>query len=320
MTHTPSHDLHAFMAQVTSEIGSEYDRIYKRAAEDPGTAGDEGEENWANLFRDWLPSQYHVETKGRLISYDGRMSPQIDVLVLKPSYPKKLLEKKVWLAGGVAAAFECKTTLTAAHVKASVERCAQFKELYEERVGTPRRELRSPLIYGLLAHSHSWKGEKSQPIRNIESALHEARKSVTHPRFEIDFVCVADLASWTASYVTRYEAAWRPDERDRLASIFGASCGPMTSTICHSKEAQSQSEAFQPVGSLLDGLTQALGWADPGVRDIADYYRRANLGGAGSGNMRPWPLTVYSSDVAAQIEGGRITNGQPWDEWSVGGY
>src|SRR3954470_9041890 len=92
-----THDLHQFMAQVSDEMASEYARIYARAAEDPGTAGDEGEENWATLFREWLPPQYHVQTKGRLISHDGRMSPQVDVLILKPSYPRKLLEKKVWL-------------------------------------------------------------------------------------------------------------------------------------------------------------------------------------------------------------------------------
>jgi hypothetical protein len=105
-----SHALHTFMAQVTNEMASEYERIYARAAEDPGTAGDEGEENWAALLREWLPPNYHVKTKGRLLSHDGSMSPQIDVLVLKPSYPLKLLEKKIWLADGVAAAFECKTT------------------------------------------------------------------------------------------------------------------------------------------------------------------------------------------------------------------
>jgi hypothetical protein len=91
MADTAPHALHMFMAQVTEEMASEYERIYARAVEDPGTAGDEGEENWATLLRDWLPPNYHVRTKGRLLSHNGLMSPQIDVLVLKPSYPRKLL-------------------------------------------------------------------------------------------------------------------------------------------------------------------------------------------------------------------------------------
>jgi len=73
-------------------MAEEYDRIQKRATEDPETAGDQGEENWATLLRQWLPS-----------------------------YPQILLDKKLYLAGGVAVAFECKTTLKAAHVKATDE-------------------------------------------------------------------------------------------------------------------------------------------------------------------------------------------------------
>jgi len=314
----PDHDLHTFMAQVTTEMASEYDRIYARAKEDPGTAGDEGEENWARLFREWLPPNYHVETKGRLIGHDGRMSPQIDVVVLKPAYPRKLLEKKIWLAGGVAAVFECKTTLTAAHVTSSVKRCAGFKNLFPQREGSPREELRSPLIYGLLAHSHSWKGESSDPIGNIERALEAAAHSVTHPRFEMDVLCVADLATWSSTYMSRYDATWQPDHFTELQSAFGASCGPITAMNCSWQGSPSQSQTFRPVGALLDAITYRLAWADPSVRDIANYFRRTNLGGSGSGKMRFWPLSSYSPSVAEQIKAGRATNGSWWDDWSYG--
>jgi hypothetical protein len=216
MANTAPHALHMFMAQVTDEMASEYERIYARAVEDPGTAGDEGEENWATLLRNWLPPNYHVRTKGRLLSHDGSMSPQIDVLVLKPSYPLKLLEKKVWLADGVAAAFECKTTLTAAHVAASVKTCATFKRLYKPRTGSPQRELRSPLVYGVLAHSHSWKGINSKPLENINNALRRALAQIDHPRLELDMMCVADLATWTSMYVSHYMVSWAPEAEMEL--------------------------------------------------------------------------------------------------------
>lgn len=314
----PDHDLHTFMAQVTAEMASEYDRIYARAKDDPGTAGDEGEENWARLFREWLPPSYHVETKGRLIGHDGRMSPQIDVVVLKPAYPKKLLEKKVWLADGVVAAFECKNTITAAYVKSSVKRCAEFKDLFPQRQGSPREELRSPLIYGLLAHSHSWKGDNSDPIGNIERALEAASPSVTHPRFEMDLLCVADLATWSSTYISRYEAAWQPDNLPALLSAFGASCGPITAMTCSSQGLPSQPQTFRPVGALLDAITYRLAWVDPNVRDISNYFRRVNLGGSSSGKMRYWPLSSYSLGVSEQIKAGRGSNGIWWDDWSYG--
>jgi len=309
-----AHDLHAFMDQITTEMGSEYARIYARAAEDPGTAGDEGEENWARLLKEWLPPTYHIETKGRLIGHDGLMSPQIDVVVLKPSYPKKLLEKKIWLASGVAAAFECKTTITAAHISASIARCVEFKRLYAERNGTPRAELVSPLIYGILAHSHSWKAEKSDPIGNVKRALDISSSIVTHPRFEVDVLCIADLATWSRSYITHYEASWKPEGQAELTKLFGAACGPMTSIMCGAPDSDSQKPTFRPIGKLIEELTRRLAWADPSVRDISDYFRLTNLGGSSSGQMRPWPLSIYSDSVAQQIVQGRSTNGVSWDE------
>ena len=158
MSQQKTHDLYDFMRQISVEMSAEYERIQKRATEDPGTAGDQGEENWAELLRDWLPRNYEVVTKGRIISQEGLTSPQIDVLVLKNSYPKKMLNKKLYLAAGVAAAFECKTTLKASHIADALETCAKIKGFYPNRTGTPYKELHSPLIYGLLTHSHSWKG------------------------------------------------------------------------------------------------------------------------------------------------------------------
>lgn len=54
MSQEKTHDLYGFMRQLSDEIAAEYDRIQKRTTEDPGTAGDQGEENWAELLRGWL--------------------------------------------------------------------------------------------------------------------------------------------------------------------------------------------------------------------------------------------------------------------------
>src|SRR5437773_1242208 len=97
------HDFFDFMKSIQDEMAQEYVRIQKRTREDPGTAGDQAEENWATLFRNWLPANYPVVTKGRIISEDGNASPQVDVLVLHPSYPLALRDKKMYFAGGVIA-------------------------------------------------------------------------------------------------------------------------------------------------------------------------------------------------------------------------
>ena len=196
MSEDKTHDLYDFMRQLTNEMAEEYNRIQKRAADDPGTAGDQGEENWAELLRNWLPRTYKVVTKGRIIGVDGRTSPQVDVLVLKDVYPKKLHNKKLYLAAGVAAAFECKTTLTAAHIAEAMETSVKIKDLYPNREGTPYKELHAPIIYGLLAHSHSWKGENSTPEDNIQRTLIVSDFChVSHPRQGLDLLCVSDCTA-----------------------------------------------------------------------------------------------------------------------------
>ena len=79
------HDYIEFMKSVKNTMASEYKRIYRRVSEDPGTAGDQAEENWAEFLRNWLPANYPTVTKGRILNSDGITSPQIDILVLHPS-------------------------------------------------------------------------------------------------------------------------------------------------------------------------------------------------------------------------------------------
>jgi hypothetical protein len=165
------HDLHDFMSSVTKEMADDYNRIQKRVKEDPGTAGDQGEENWAELLRDWLPPIYQVVTKGRILSHTGITSPQVDVLVLKPTYPKKLLKKKIYLAAGVAAAFECKIKLEKQHIDTTTDNAAKIRRNFQNRIGSPYKELNSSMIYGLLAHSHDWRRPKSKPIGTMISYL-----------------------------------------------------------------------------------------------------------------------------------------------------
>ena len=136
-----------------------------------------------NCLREWLPRTYKVVTKGKIISQDGCVSPPVDVLVLKDIYPEKLISKELYLAAGVAAAFECQATLEAEHIEKAVKTCAEIKNLFPAREGTPYKELHTPIVYGLLAHSHSWTDEKSTAEVNIEQKLLESDKlHVSHPR------------------------------------------------------------------------------------------------------------------------------------------
>lgn len=317
MSQSKTHDLHDFMQQISAEMASEYNRIQKRATEDPGTAGDQGEENWAALLRDWLPRNYEVVTKGRIISQKGDTSPQIDVLVLKSSYPKKMLNKKLYLAAGVAAAFECKTTLKASHIADALKTCAEIKNFYRPRTGTPFKELHAPLVYGLLAHSHSWKGERATPEENIKQKLIESDdKFVSHPRQQLDILCVADLAAWTSSATTFIGPGQIP-EWSSMAPIYGDRGLATSAYIGHSYSYEQQVAQFTPIGVLISYLSQKMAWEDPSFRDLADYYRITNIAGSGAGCMRQWPALIYSDEIRPRVEAGMLSNCKPWDEWSI---
>jgi len=317
MSEQKRHDLFEFMRQISVEMSAEYDRIQMRATEDPGTAGDQGEENWAELLRGWLPCTYEVVTKGRIISQEGVTSPQVDVVVLKSAYPKKLLSKKLYLAAGVAAAFECKTTLKASHISEAVQNCVSIKKLYANRTGSPYKELHSPVVYGLLAHSHSWKGESSTPEENIEQTLHEADElHVTRPRLQLDLLCVADLAAWLSLIVTFVGPRQVPDW-SKLAPMCGPNGSARTAYVGHARKHEQQIQQFTPIGALISYISQRLAWEDPWLRDLADYYRITNIAGSGKGRMRMWPSSIYSEAVRPRVEAGRLSQGGQWDEWSL---
>ena len=316
------HDLHDFMLQAQHEMSAEYERISKRAAQDPGTAGDEGEENWAQLLSDWLPSSFSVVTKGRVLADNGMTSRQMDVIVLKGTYPRALINKKTYLAAGVAAAFECKNTLRADHIVKAVRTSADLKGLYPSREGSPYKELCSPVIYGLLAHSHSWKGEHSTPEQNITDRLRESENAhVQHPRLGLDLVCVADLCTWTRSAWTYvHPKIINPqlsDEALQAAILLTLMPGARTMYL-RSPYREIPHENGTAIGSAISHLINRLAWENPEMRDMAEYFNRTDVSGIGGQNKldhRLWPSSIYSEQIRPRVEACKFDN-HPWSEWS----
>lgn len=290
-------DLLDFIKKATNEMEAEYIRIQKRAKEDPGTAGDQGEENWATLFRGWLPHTYHIVTKGRILFLDGAASPQVDVLILSQNYPKHLLDKKLYLAGGVVAAFECKLTLKPIHIKEAFQTSAMIRRHLPKRSKTPYRELNSSIIFGLLSHSHNWKTKRSKPIVNMKKNINASDvKYIEHPIEMVDLICVADLATWTA-----------------LKAIV-----PKPSTAYVDDLAVGKNERNStPIGTLLTHLLKKLAWEDITLQSLADYFSHAGVAGVGSGVRREWEFDILSDDIKNKIERGGLCN-NVWDEWCIG--
>ena len=318
-----NHELADFMRDATLQMASDYDKIQKRAADDPGTAGDQGEENWATLLRHWLPPAYQVVTKGRILSDQGTAGPQVDVFVLSPAYPKALIDKKLYLAGGVIAAFECKVTLKAAHIRDLVKHAAAISRLAPRRMGSPFRELNSPIVYGLLAHAHVWDAPNSTPSENVENALLAAdAEFVTHPSEMPDLLCVANLGIWAKggdAWTGPGMNVWS----EQMADIYGIEGAVTTSYVGSTKDSSdswvaNQPTVFTPIGAAISQLLNRLAADDECLRRLAHYFTLTGLRGRGVGKQRLWPGKVYSPEVRAGIAAGRLVNGRLWDEWNMG--
>ncbi|MEM9484890.1 MAG: DUF6602 domain-containing protein [Cyanobacteria bacterium P01_F01_bin.116] len=323
-----NNDLRDYMLQRTVEIQSEYKRIQKRSGEDAGTAGDNGEENWKEIFEDWLPPIYPIVTKGRIMNSQGICGPQVDILILSPWYPKKLLNKKEYLEGGILAAFECKLTLTGDHIQDTIENSVKIRRnSYTAKHDTPYQATNHSIIYGLLAQSHSWKKSKSKPIDNIEKYLHKTEVSIAgHPRDALDIICVANLATWKLQKLF-YPPQLFSQVNEQLATTFKAKYGDFpyqrgiveagyirfSNDTQHMPDDQNQ---ITPVGNLIAYLLERLAWNDKGLRPLAEYFIQANITGSGKGQFRTWAVDqVFPEALANQVQrGGRNMSGR-WNEW-----
>jgi hypothetical protein len=316
------HELEDFLQQDQDEIAAEYERIYRRSTQDPGTAGDEGEENWAELLRWWLPSSCQVVTKGRVLFPDGTATGQIDILVLRGTYPPRLLRKKLYLSVGVVAAFECKNTLKGKHITAAAKTAARLKSSTYFRHGTLLAELHAPPVFGLLAHSHSWKAKSSTPTDNIDKKVTEVLNRISHPSESIDIICVADLAAWTLAHFTEcpwfYDVEFREFREKAGAPPEGSiSTGYFRYGEGDYDDDDEPTGAPNPVAVLIAELLKRLAWEDPDLLPLAEYFRIAGIVASGTMTPRIFGLDVLSQEVQERLrdQGTSTGPGSFWDPW-----
>jgi hypothetical protein len=289
-----SHDLEHLVRQATATMSAEYERMRRLAKEDPGTSGDQGEVNWAELLSKWLPGTFHVVTKGRIISSTGQTSGQVDVLVLSPSYPMGLLSNKLYIAAGVLAAFECKRTLRREHIIRSVRNGVELSRMTRADKCVPHH-----IVYGLLAHSHELASIRNTPAIVLEQALKKAdSQEVTDPRDCLDFVCVPSLGTWSLMRVV--------GEKGQL-TIGTSYQGPVFEVKIMGKTynlgLKDKHRNIDPIGRFLTGLLHRLGQIDESIAAIAEYFQEVGLYGIGisQGGMRQWPFEEIPEDLRSPL-------------------
>lgn len=296
----PSHELIDFVNSATRQMEESYIKIQKRAREDPGTAGDQGEEDWAKLLRGWLPPTFQIVTKGRILSEKGIASPQIDILILQPEYPKNFLSEKLYFAGGVIAAFECKVTLKAKHIEEFFKNSIEIKKHISEEKGTLQKELQTNIIYGLLAHSHYWKNPNSDPIESLKRKIEfEEGSQIKHPIYSPDIICVADLACFSATKIIHLDSLYNSQAEISVSQLkLVISAGYME----YSKRKTNQKVGFTPIGSLISLLFFKLSYNYPSLRTLSSYFESVLLSVSSEGTLKDWDLTTLSLDLRKKIE------------------
>jgi hypothetical protein len=287
---TPApHDLVHLINQATNMMAAQYTRIRQLAADDPGTAGDQGEENWARVLRDWLPASLHVVTKGRIIAVDGRTSPQVDVLVLSSAYPRGLLDSKLYFAAGVLAAFECKNTMRREHIVKAMQTSATIGDLGRRGSLEPCR-----IPYGILAHSHAMSSAKKTTEDIVFDTLVDADlRYIDNFRDCLSFVCISDLGTWTHS--REIEEGGGEDGRDLLSTSYD---GP-SSTLAE-EYGKVRPDA---IGRFLTTLISAIGKMDKSISPIAEYFECVGLPGVSLARVRDWPGEKVTKEVWREVYG-----------------
>jgi hypothetical protein len=298
-----AHELWSFWEEASHRISNQYQKILRHASEHPNTAGEQSERDWQALLRDWIPASYEIVTRGRLVYEDGATSPELDLIVLKPGYPRAMLDYKYYLADGVAGVFECKRTLHASHIREAVEVARGIQGKLPVRTGNPRREMYGPAFFGLLAHGHSWKGLQSTPIQNIEREIEEASRQVTHPRELIDIICVGDLAGWNIwkqpGFMNHLGVGWSrsialPEDEERLKELMRVlDARSRSESPALPAEFVTHPEKWLPVlgdvmlrpgvftgksmpavGFVVCAILEMLAWEDEAVRSTARLFRK----------------------------------------------
>ncbi|UQS23441.1 hypothetical protein L1857_11705 [Amycolatopsis thermalba] len=289
----PQHDLFDLMQQMSNHMAAEYARIRLRAREDPGTAGDQGEENWAELLRRWLPAGCHVVTKGRVISSTGQVSGQLDVFVLSPQYPRGLLGNKLRLAAGVLAAFECKNTLPPRDVRSTLQKAAALNALSRSDPSVKHR-----ITSGLLAHSSEFPAGKVDGNQHpIGLSLHQIGMDVVQNPFDyLDLVCVADVGTWELTLASMEIPEVMPESL--ISSYNGPMRIPGEGPLFRNTPPDPVKHDIQPnaIGRFLAILLRELGKDDNTLMPMARYFHNVGLTGIGGGIVRDWPLNRERPD------------------------
>ncbi|MEV0297000.1 DUF6602 domain-containing protein [Nocardia sp. NPDC050710] len=275
-----THRHHKWLKDIADQMQRDFGDAHAAAAESSGVqrSGHHGEEIWGRFLRAWLPPQYEIGYRKYILleheAEDGSdISGETDIVIFHPAYPAALRDRHEVLLSGVVAAFSSKLTLDRSGLAEAVREAAKVRRAATLRARNLHSRLLTPFLYGVLAHTHSWKSAASKPIATTTSALAEldAEHSM-EPREALDLLCVADLNCWSkmVQIVSPQVAAILPPS----VSPPGGHIQYSFLNVGHDESIKDASGlALPPVAVLIGLLYQKLSYYDDSLSALADGFR-----------------------------------------------
>lgn len=179
--------------------------------EHPTAAGAATEQQWIQLFNQYLPQRYRA-TSAFIVDADGRRSRQIDIAVYDHFYAPLLFHHESGLhipAESVYAVFEVKTTLTAKWLADAARKVASVRRLRRTSApvlsaGSLRPPMRPPpILAGILALSAIWAKPFENRLTSILRRMPPAARldlgcALQHGAFEV----LPDASAFTVHFTS----------------------------------------------------------------------------------------------------------------------
>ncbi|WP_209447588.1 DUF6602 domain-containing protein [Rhodococcus qingshengii] len=310
-----THQHHQWLTKIGDEIAEHYVELQAKASGQPENTqyvGHGAEAKWVSLLQAWLPPAYEIATRKYLLleSENGpEISSETDIVVFHPSYPTHLRSHEAVLISGVVAAFSVKTTLDRSGIDEAVKEAALVKDGVKSRGFTAQCDIEAIPVYGLLAHSHSWKAPKSDPRATVSAALEELDLVYSKtPRSGLDLVCVADLSMWSRSTFAMTAQMAAGINRGIGSNIAREEIQSGFMMLDKRGDSEQSEVLVSPVAAFVSSLWTKLARHNPELMSIADGLRVTGTGGSASAAMRSWAFReVFSEQTLDALQAGRLS-------------
>ena len=157
--------------------------------------------------------------------------------------------------------------------------------------------METPVIYGLLSHSHSWKNPKSEPLNVISQNLSKYDlEYVKKPKHCLDVLCVSDLGTWQINKKPLSRDLWEQNIHEFEGVVFKPETFYMLSAKKTISDNSPQKEQFTPLGILFSALYRKLNKFDSRIEEFSKYITGIT-GHFGYISIRKWSRDDFNDDI-----------------------